>query len=218
MIEYKYARERIVRGMRTEMKRELDHFYIGRSYGGNQDWFRTFMMRLGGCAAETACDSSLYFALRCGVQGIYPYDADHLTRSEYVDFAHRMKEYLWPRWTGVNKLSIFIEGYAKYLADSHVTGISMNAFDGEEPYVRAADTVIRQIDAGCPIPTLILNHKDKELKFYEWHWFLINGYDEQPDTVLVKAVTYSGYRWLDLRELWDTGHTPKGGFVLFHRE
>ena len=51
MIEYKYARERIVRGMRTEMKRELDHFYIGRSYGGNQDWFRTFMMRLGGCAA-----------------------------------------------------------------------------------------------------------------------------------------------------------------------
>ena len=48
MIEYKYARERIVRGMRTEMKRELHHFYIGRSYGGNQDWFRTFMMRLGG--------------------------------------------------------------------------------------------------------------------------------------------------------------------------
>ena len=53
------------------MRRELEHFYIGYSYGGNQDWFRTFMMRLGGCGAETACDSSLYFALHKGVEGIY---------------------------------------------------------------------------------------------------------------------------------------------------
>ena len=52
------------------MRRELEHFYIGYSYGGNQDWFRTFMMRLGGCGAETACDSSLYFALHMGVEGI----------------------------------------------------------------------------------------------------------------------------------------------------
>ena len=38
------------------MKRELEHFYIGYSYGGNQDWFRTFMMRIGGCGAETVGD------------------------------------------------------------------------------------------------------------------------------------------------------------------
>lgn len=52
------------------MKRELEHFKIGSSYGGNQDWFRTFKMRMGGCGAETACDSSLYFALHKGVEGI----------------------------------------------------------------------------------------------------------------------------------------------------
>ena len=40
------------------MRHELEHFNIGSSYGGNQDWFRTFMMRIGGCGAETACDSS----------------------------------------------------------------------------------------------------------------------------------------------------------------
>ena len=39
------------------MRRELEHFRIGDSYGGNQDWFPTFMMRIGGCGAETACDS-----------------------------------------------------------------------------------------------------------------------------------------------------------------
>ena len=45
------------------MKKELEHFMIGASYGGNQEWFRSFMMRIGGCGAETACDSCLYFAL-----------------------------------------------------------------------------------------------------------------------------------------------------------
>ena len=53
------------------MRRELEHFMIGNSYGGNQDWFRTFMMRIGGCGAETACDSSLYFAIHKGVEGIF---------------------------------------------------------------------------------------------------------------------------------------------------
>ena len=54
------------------MKRELEHFSIGASYGGNQDWFPTFMMRVGGCGAETACDSSVYFALHRGLSKIAP--------------------------------------------------------------------------------------------------------------------------------------------------
>lgn len=54
------------------MKRELKHFCIGSSYGGNQDWFPTFMMKIGGCGAETACDSSIYFALHCGLTALAP--------------------------------------------------------------------------------------------------------------------------------------------------
>lgn len=30
------------------MKHELAHFQIEDSYGGNQDWFPTLMMRMGG--------------------------------------------------------------------------------------------------------------------------------------------------------------------------
>ena len=118
------------------MRRELEHFMIGYSYGGNQDWFRTFMMRLG----------------------------------------------------------------------------------GSEPYETAAATVKKQIDAGYPIPTLILNHKDRSLKDYVWHWFLINGYDERDGEMMVKTVTYSGFQWFDLRKMWDTGYNNKGGFVLYRLE
>lgn len=197
------------------MKRELEHFKIGNSYGGNQDWFRTFMMRLGGCGAETACDSSLYFALHMGVEGIYPFDKENLSKDDYVDFAHMMEKYLWPRLSGINRLDIFVDGYTKYLDDRGVTCIGMDMLDGSETYENAAAAVTKQIDSGYPVPILNLNHKDKAFKDYEWHWFLINGYEQTDNTLFVKAVTYSGFQWLDFQKLWDTGFANKGGLILY---
>ena len=197
------------------MKHELPHFQIGSSYGGNQDWFRTFMMCIGGCGAETACDASLYMAIHRGMKHLYPFDTSALTKERYVDFAHIMEPYLHPRWSGIDRLDIFIDGYGSYLSDAGDTRLRMTPFDGNESYEAAAKAVRTQIDAGYPIPTLILNHKNKAVKNYVWHWFLLNGYEETPETMFVKAVTYSKYEWLDLRLLWDTGHAKKGGFVLF---
>ncbi len=83
--------------------------------------------------------------------------------------------------------------------------------------VTAALTIKKQIDSGYPVPTLILNHRDKSLKDYVWHWFLINGYEEAGDTLMVKAVTYSSSQWLDLRKLWETGHSKRGGLILYRK-
>lgn len=188
------------------------------------------MMRIGGCGAETACDSSLYFALNLGIEGIYPFDTQRLSKRDYVDFAHIMEKYLWPRMSGIDRTEIFVDGYAKYLKDRGVDSISMTTLEGTEPYEAAAEAVMRQIDAGFPVPTLILNHRDRKYADYNWHWFLINGYDERMDnnsnadgdadrcTLFVKAVTYSSYEWLDFKKLWDTRHIRRGGLVLFSSE
>lgn len=202
------------------MKKELEHFFINGSYGGNQDWFRSFMMRLGGCAAETACDCSLYFALHKGIDGVYPFNKDDLSKVDYVEFAHMMEKYLKPRMSGINRLDIYTEGYAGYLKDRGVSCVSMKEFSGSESYEKAADALMHQINAGYPVPTLILNHKEPSLKDYVWHWFLINGYDnpDGTDDMLVRAVNYSGYQWLDFRTLWDTGYESKGGLVLYNIE
>ena len=200
------------------MRKELEHFYIGDSYGGNQDWFSSFMMRLGGCAAETACDSSLYFAMHKGVEGIYPFapgKVESVTQKEYADFAHLMEPYLKPRMTGIDTPELYVQGYNKYLEAHGINNIDMYIFRGDEPYEDAVDAVRNQIDAGYPIPTLILNHRNRALGDYEWHWFLINGYDESDDRFMVKTVTYSSWRWIDLRELWDTGYSRKGGLVIY---
>ena len=198
------------------MRRELEHFYIGSSYGGNQSWFRTFMMRIGGCGAETACDSSIYFALHKGISDICPIDTEKMRRKDYVDFAHHMEKYLWPRMTGIDKPEIYIEGYSKYLNDRGVDCISMSILQGSESFQKAIDAVKAQTDAGYPIPALILNHKDRKYRDYVWHWFLINGYDIREDGAYVKAVNYSTYEWLNMEELWDTGYSMRGGLVLFN--
>ena len=198
------------------MKKELPHFNIGASYGGNQDWLPTFMMRIGGCGAETACDSSMYFALHRGLSKIAPENYRALGRDEYVDFAYVMKPYLSPRMTGIDRLDIFVDGYSQYLRDMGEDSLSMTEFSGDEPYDSAKSAVIRQIDGGYPIPTLILNHRDKRYEDYVWHWFLINGYDDSANGFLVKTVTYSHYQWLSLKDLWNTGYKRRGGFVLYH--
>ena len=197
------------------MKHELPHFQIGDSYGGNQDWFPTFMMRIGGCGAETACDSSIYFALHRGLTGIAPENASEITKDAYIRFAYEMKPYLSPRMSGIDRLDIFTDGYSRFLHDRGETRLTIKTLDGTEPYEAAQDAVIRQIHQGHPIPTLILNHCNKALDDYVWHWFLINGYDDT-DGFQVKAVTYSKYEWLDFRQLWDTGHTRRGGLILFN--
>ena len=92
----------------------------------------------------------------------------------------------------------------------------MAALNGSEPYETAQAAVIQQINHGYPIPTLILNHRNKALGDYVWHWFLINGYDDANGRLLAKAVTYSKYEWLDFQQLWNTGHERRGGLVLFH--
>jgi len=200
----------------VKMKKELPHFVIGNTYGGNQNWMIDPWMHLGGCAALTACDSCIYLASFQKRKKLYPFDWTKLSKKEYIRFAGMMKPYLRPRAHGVDKVSIYIEGLGAYLSDVGETNLHMEELPGFELYDVAKQRVKEQIDGGVPIPYLLLYHKDANFKDYVWHWFLLNGYDESKDGMLVKAVTYGGYQWLDFERLWDTGHDTKGGFVLYH--
>lgn len=197
------------------MKQELKYFYIDGVYGGNQDWFRDYMMKMGGCGAVTACDSCIYFDLYKGTAGLYPYLVDQLTRKDYIRFSKEMKPYLHPRWSGIDTLELYMDGMGKYLSDHGDTSIRMRPFYGTRSVEEAKSVVKDQIDRELPIPCLILKHANPSLKDYEWHWFLLTGYEEFAGTFMVKAVTYGSWQWLDLSALWNTGYRRKGGLVLY---
>ncbi len=197
-----------------KMKKELDYFRIGNTYGGNQDWFPDFMMKIGGCAALTACDSCICLDLYKGTT-LYPFDRQRLTQKDYIRFGMLMKPYLRPRWSGIDTLEIYMEGFGQFLTDHGCTAIGMRPLYGNQSAEEAESALKGQIDKGLPVPCLLLKHKKRSFKDYEWHWFLLTGYEVLQNTCMVKAVTYGGWEWLDLGELWDTGFPRRGGLVLY---
>ena len=195
------------------IRKELPHFHIGKSLGGQQEWYSRitdFGMHVGGCAAITACDCSIYFAKYFGLK-IYPFDLQNITQIEYLEFGRIMEPYLYPRWSG----EIYLDGYGKFLHDHGVENLKLYPWSGENNFSDTQQIICRQIDALCPIPCLTLNHQSPALQDYVWHWFILNGYEFRGEKFFVKAVSYGVGRWFDLSTLWDTGFQRKGGLILF---
>lgn len=193
--------------------RELPHFTIGKKYGGYQNWFHDPTMKLGGCGAVTACDLSLYLAREKGLTELYPFDANELSKKDYIAFSRVMKPYLRPRVGGIDTLELYMDGFQQFLNDRGAEHLWLEGVHGEESADTAAQAVIEQIDSGIPVPCLTLHHADRTYRDYEWHWFLLNGYQLFDGELVVRAVTYGDYRWLDFRGLWNTGTEPKGGII-----
>ena len=182
------------------MKRQLEYFMIDGAVGGNQEWFRNVVMYMGGCAAATACDCCIYFA-RQGEEHLYPYDIQNLTKEDYIQFGMKMKPYIRPRVGGVKKLSMFIEGFSRYLADRGEKCLAMRGFDGSESAEKAAAVIKMQIDRGLPVPYLMLRHQNPEYKDFVWHWFLCYGYEETEHSFRIDVATYGESAVLDLADL-----------------
>ena len=201
------------------MRKELPHFHIEDCLGGNQDWFRDLVMRVGGCAAVTACDLCIVMTLNGYSDSLIPFDRQDLTREHYLEFGKIMKPYLHPRLSGITKLATYTEGLSSYLRSNTDMGdhLHMESIPGSTTQEEAQECVRRQIDRGLPVVYLLLKHADPRFEEYEWHWFLLNGYDDSGDSFQVQAVTYGEAEWMDFPSLWDTGKDLRGGMVLVHR-
>ena len=198
------------------MLKELDYFWVGEEYGGRQSLLPDVIMRFAGCAAVTACDSLIYMTLYKNLKNLCPFSTDQLRGRDYVAFFKTVKPYLRPRLMGINRLEIFVVAFKKFLKEHGTFFLDVLSWSGDHDEQDTVNTIRQQIDRGFLIPYLLLHHKNPNFENYEWHWFLLTGYDEKPDgRFLVKAVTYGAYEWLDFAKLWNTGYDRKGGLILF---
>lgn len=198
------------------MLKELDYFWVGEEYGGRQSLLPDMIMRFAGCAAVTACDSLIYMTLYKNLKNLCPFSTDQLRGRDYVAFFKTVKPYLRPRLMGINRLEIFVAAFKKFLKEHGTFFLDVLPWSGDHEEQDTVNTIRQQIDRGFLIPYLLLHHKNPNFENYEWHWFLLTGYDEKPDgRFMVKAVTYGAYEWLDFAKLWNTGYDRKGGLILF---
>ena len=198
------------------MLKELDYFWVGEEYGGRQSLLPDVIMRFAGCAAVTACDSLIYMTLYKNLKNLCPFSTDQLRGRDYVAFFKTVKPYLRPRLMGINRLEIFVAAFKKFLKEHGTFFLDVLPWSGDHDEQDTVNTIRQQIDRGFLVPYLLLHHKNPNFENYEWHWFLLTGYDEKPDgRFMVKAVTYGAYEWLDFAKLWNTGYDRKGGLILF---
>ncbi len=197
---------------------ELEYFLVNGGYGWSQDWFPDFWMRLGGCAAVTACDSCIFLKKYLGYDTLYPYSTDTVETRDYLRFVSKMKPYLGPRKGGVDTLGLYIEGLGGYFRDVGENRLGIKGLEGSRPLREAKDSLVQQLELGFPVPFLMLRNKSVSLRDYVWHWFMLTGFEEPGGTCMAKAVTYGSWRWLPLKELWETGYQRKGGMIIFTRQ
>ena len=198
---------------------ETEYYLVGKDYGWNQEKFLDPLMKIGGCAAVTACDSCIYFSRYFGMKSLYPFDSREITETDYKSFAGIMKRYLHPRWGGIDKIETYINGLKRYLDSIGYDGLRLRGLAGETDREEAEAVLKRQIDRRIPVPCLVLKHKDSRFEDFAWHWFMITGYrkPEASDGGLeIKAVSYGEWQWLDFDALWDTGYDQKGGLVIYN--
>lgn len=195
---------------------ELSYFRIGHAAGGSQEWMQDPWMRLGGCAALAAVDSCIYFTLFCGKKRLCPFDVHHLTRDQYRSFAMIMKPFLRPRFQGVSKLSLYVDGMNAYLRERKNDQLRMEMFPTGQDLMEAQKVLTAQLDQKMIVPFLLLKPISREWRDYRWHWFLLAGYRREEDRLFVKAITYGSSRWLSFEGLWDTVHADNGGMILYH--
>ncbi len=144
--------------------------------------------------------------------------APKLSKRDYRKFGMIMKPYLRPRESGIKDLKTFIDGAQVYLEDSEIKGFRLEALEGARPYEEAEQAVRDRIDHEMPVPMLMLRHRDRRFDFFEWHWFLIVGYEERESGFHIKVATYGKKHWLDFRKFWDTGELERGGLVKVYDE
>ena len=191
---------------------ELPFFNVDGMLGGNQELFSDPWMKIGGCAAVTACDLCIYMDMYKGTKGLYPYDIAHISCADYERFAMLIKPYLRPRYSGINRTSTYIGGLSAYLED-HGYKCDITDFDLNSRYSEARSFVTDSIDAGFPVAYLNLYHRDPAFSDFVWHWFLLAGYAVYSDTMMVKVISYGECYWFDFARLLNTGHHRKGGMV-----
>ena len=211
-------------------RKELEYFHIDGYYGGSQSWFLDPWMHIGGCGALTMCDFLLYQAICRGRDDCDPFrekklqgleghlDDGKLSKRDYRRFGMQMKPYLRPRETGIKDLATFIEGAEVYLDYSEIEGFSLEPLDGHRPYSEAEAAVRDRIDHDMPVPMLMLKHGEKRFDFFEWHWFLLVGYETRQNSFYVKAATYGKAHWLEFQPFWETDQPERGGLVLIREE
>ena len=180
----------------------IDHNY----YGGDQDWYNSYIKRLAGCGPTTASTITMYESDKSNYH--------EYTKKEFIVLMKDLWKYITPGMMGVDTVDKYKDGYDKYLKTSNlniskskILILDTASIDEIEKYLQEA------IKTDHPVAFLNLNN-GSEKQIDSWHWTTIvsleninnNLYVEICDEGLLKKVNLSN--WLNT--------SSRGSFIYYY--
>ena len=152
-------------------------------YGGSQDWFPDGWKRMSGCGATAGAGAAAVLGLFDGVVGSGKHgedpDAgialDRFPKDAYVDLMLEMFSRMTPKMMGYPYAGKWGRAFRTYAAE-HGAHIEADVYDHWTDWKEAFAFVREHIDAGVPVPMLVLYHRAPEMQDEIWHWILVTGY------------------------------------------
>ena len=183
----------------------IDNIY----YGGNQEWYKTHIKRLSGCAPTTASTITMYEKRK--------EESKNYTKEEFKRLMHNMWNYITPGIMGVNKAEIYTSGYDRFIRNNNMKLYNKNILhiDKNKKITKeeALLFLIESLKNDHPVAFLNLDN-GKETNIESWHWVTIVGMNYE-EGILSATICDEGYLKDINLGLW-LETTTYGDFIYYY--
>ena len=203
-----------------ETKLNYDYLIISdtkngeKYYGGNQEWYSTFIKRLAGCGPTTASTITMY-ELRNNK------NRDEYTKEEFLELMNELWEYITPGSHGVNKIEMYEQGYDRFVKEKGLKSSKSNVMnilaksEQRPSNLEVFKFINEALENNHPVAFLNLdNGKEKNLD--EWHWVTLVGIKYDEENGILEATITDEEKLHDINlGLWLETTNKDGGFIYY---
>ena len=181
----------------------IDHNY----YGGNQDWYNSYIKRLAGCGPTTASTITMYELNKNNYK--------EYTKEEFIILMQELWNYITPGMRGVDTVSKYKDGYDKYLKTSNLELSKSKILILEDSSIdEVEDYLIEAINSDHPVAFLNLNN-GSENQIDSWHWTTIVSIEKNDTDIYVNVCDEGLLKKVNLSNWIKTSNN--GSFIYYYK-
>lgn len=184
----------------------INYLLVDNYYGGNQDWYNSYLKRLAGCGPTTAATITMYELNKINYH--------RYTKNEFILLMNDLWNYITPGMMGVDKVEKYKTGYDKYLASSNLNIKNSKILILDNSNLEEIENyLLEAIETNHPVAFLNLDNGNiKEID--SWHWTTIVSIEKINDNIWVEICDEGFLKKINLSEWFKT--SSKGSFIYYY--
>lgn len=180
----------------------IDNYY----YGGNQDWYNSYIKRLSGCGPTTASTITMY--------ELNKIEFHNYSKLDFIELMNDLWKYITPGMMGVDTVEKYQKGYNKYLSDNKLDiSKSKILYLDDSTILDIENYLLEALNSNHPVAFLNLNNgSEKEID--SWHWTTIISLEKINNNLFVEVCDEGYLKKVNLSSWFET--SSRGSFIYYY--